>query len=168
MDEGRVLHASHQGVQVLRYIGDVRYTLAPSLGRFLEDLFARVRPAGFVIDLQQASGIDSTNLGLLVRIAKHMQELGGPRVTIISGHEDTDEILLALGLDEVFDIVKGRTAEGEDGQMVPVGDPNPQELARTVLAAHRALMALNEQNRDLFQDVVAAFEREGIEDAAPQ
>ncbi len=49
-----------------------------------------------------------------------------------------------------------------------MGDPNPQELARTVLAAHRALMALNEQNRDLFQDVVAAFEREGIEDAAPQ
>ena len=69
MADGKVLHASHDGVHVLRYIGDIRYTLTPSINRFLEGVFAGPKPAGFVIDLTQADSIDSTNLGQLARIA---------------------------------------------------------------------------------------------------
>ena len=37
MADSKVLHASHDGVHVLRYIGDIRYTLTPSINRFLEE-----------------------------------------------------------------------------------------------------------------------------------
>jgi anti-anti-sigma factor len=165
MDEGRILHASHEGVHVLRYIGDIRYTLAPSLERFLDQLFTATQPAGFVVDLQGARSIDSTHLGLLVRIAKRMEAAGGPRLTVISGREDTDEILTALGLDEVFDVVSSAAAGIEDESAVPAQEPTGPDMLRTVLAAHRALMALNERNRDLFRDVVAVLEKEALRGA---
>jgi anti-anti-sigma factor len=160
MDKGKVLHASHEGVEVMRYIGDIRYTMAPSLGRFLDDLFARTTPVGFVVDLREAGIIDSTNLGILVRIAKRMAERGGPRLTVISGQEDVDELLRALGLDEVFDVV-GANGDGWGAeQEIPVAQANGAEVAQTVLAAHRVLMDLNESNRDQFRDVVALFEKQ--------
>jgi anti-anti-sigma factor len=160
MDKGRVLHASHEGVEVLRYVGDIRYTLAPSLARFLDDLFSRTTPVGFVVDLHEAGTIDSTNLGLLVRIAKRMEEKGGPRLTVISGQEDIDDLLGALGLDEVFDIVGSDGHEREAEQEVPMAKASGADVARTVLAAHRLLMDLNEHNRDQFRDVVALFEQQ--------
>jgi anti-anti-sigma factor len=158
MDNGKVLHASHEGVEVLRYVGDIRYTLAPSLARFLEDLFSRTKPVGFVVDLREAGVIDSTNLGLLVRIAKCMEDRGGPQPTVISDQEDVDELLSALGLDEVFDVVRGDDDERRAEHEVPVAQVSGADVARTVLAAHRQLMALNENNRDQFRDVVALFE----------
>jgi anti-anti-sigma factor len=162
MGKGKVLHASQDGVEVLRYVGDIRYTLAPSLGRLLDDLFARTTPAGFVVDLREAGIIDSTNLGLLVRIAKRMAESGGPRVTVISGQEDVDELLGALGLDEVFDLVAGDGDGWESEHEIPVAEVTGREVARTVLEAHRLLMDLNERNCDQFRDVVALFEKQAV------
>ena len=159
MDNGKVLHASHDGVVVLRYVGDIRYTLAPSLERFLDELFARTTPAGFVVDLRETGTIDSTNLGLLVRITKRMEARGGPRLTVISGQEDIDELLGALGLDEVFDVVQGDGDGPGAEQEIPLEAPRDVDLARTVLAAHRLLMDLNEPNHDQFQDVVALYEQ---------
>ncbi|MGB5179284.1 MAG: STAS domain-containing protein, partial [Gammaproteobacteria bacterium] len=75
MDNGNVLHASHDDVHVLRFIGDIRYPLSPSIDRYLEQIFAGPKPAGFVIDLTETDSIDSTNLGLLARLATRMQRL---------------------------------------------------------------------------------------------
>lgn len=167
MDNGKVLHASHEGVEVLRYVGDIRYTLAPSLARFLDDLFSRTKPLGFVVDLREAGVIDSTNLGLLVRIAKCMEDRGGRQPTVISDQEDVNELLGALGLDEVFDVVRDDGDEHGAEEEVPVAQASGADLARTVLAAHRHLMALNEHNRDQFRDVVALYEQRAAETSDP-
>ncbi|AKH19011.1 STAS domain-containing protein [Sedimenticola thiotaurini] len=158
MSDGRVLHGSHQGVEVLCYRGDVRYNLCPALDQYLETLLQRPGLLGFVVDLTGAEGVDSTNLGLLARLARAMQKAGLPKVTLVSSQPDINELLLAVGFDEVFDIVA--TAAPTPDKMteipeLPAGDPG-----RLLLEAHRALMNLNETNRARFQDVVQAFERE--------
>jgi anti-anti-sigma factor len=71
MTDGSILHASHDGVEVLRFVGEIRYRLAPALDRYLESVFAKPGLAGFVIDLIETDSIDSTNLGILARIATH-------------------------------------------------------------------------------------------------
>ncbi len=106
MDNGNVLHARHGDVHVLRFIGDIRYTLSPSLERFLEVIFAGPKPAGFIIDLTETDSIDSTNLGLLARIANRMQALRAPRITVVSNRADINSVLTSMALDEVFDIVE--------------------------------------------------------------
>ena len=161
MDNGNVLHASHNDVHVLRFIGDIRYTLSPSIDRFLEEIFASSKPAGFVIDLTDTDSIDSTNLGLLTRLATRMQRLDAQRVTIVSNRADINSVLNSMALDEVFDIVEDTCLETDATQEVPQEDTNRDTLAHTLIEAHRALMDLNERNREMFRDVVASLEKNG-------
>jgi anti-anti-sigma factor len=161
MDNGRVLHASHDDIHVLRFIGDIRYTLSPSIDRFLEQVFADRKPAGFVIDLTEADRIDSTNLGLLVRIAKRMQALDARRVTIVSNRADINSVLISMALDEVFDIVESSDLETGTGQEVPEEKTDRASLERILINAHRALMDISEHNRAIFRDVVASLEKNG-------
>ena len=77
MDDDKVLYGSYDGVQVLRFLGHVNYTLAPTVSRFLDSLFSGAPLTGFVIDLREALSVDSTSLGLLAGIANRMRERGG-------------------------------------------------------------------------------------------
>lgn len=159
MDSGRVMHACHEGVHVLRFLGDIRYTLTPSLERFLEELFAGTQPKGFVIDLTDTDSIDSTNLGLLVQIAKRMQDRGGPRVSIVSRRREINSVLSSMALDEVFDIVGDSSVDTRTAQEVPLEESDREAMAQSLIQAHRALMELSEHNRELFRDVVASLEK---------
>ena len=40
MINGKVLYATYNGIHVLRFIGDIRYTLSPSIDRFLKIFYA--------------------------------------------------------------------------------------------------------------------------------
>ena len=161
MDSGNILHASHDDIHVLRFIGDIRYTLSPSIDRFLEDIFTRSKPAGFVIDLTETDSIDSTNLGLLARLAKRMKTLDTRRITIVSNRTDINSVLNSMALDEVFDIVEDVSLEIKATREVPQQDIDRETLTRTLIDAHRALMEINEHNRKTFQDVVTTLEKKG-------
>jgi anti-anti-sigma factor len=159
MVEGRVLHACQDDVHVLRFIGDIRYTLSPAIARYLEGVFTGPEPAGFVIDLTATDSIDSTNLGLLVRIARRIQTLGERRITIVSNRDDVNLVLTSMALDEVFDIVADSSLEASPGKNIPQESADRDKLARTLIDAHRALMELSEHNSKMFRDVVASLEK---------
>lgn len=162
--EGKVLYARQTGVHCLHYVGNIRYTLAPSVERFVEGLFCELEQPGFVIDLNETESIDSTNLGLLARLANRVSQRGGPRVTIASERRDINELLEGMGFDEVFDIIEGNGCAAEMGEMVPIEESGLETMRDTILEAHRMLMALREDNREQFGEVVAALEQEGIDD----
>jgi len=161
-DDGRVLHASQDDIHVLRFIGEIRYTLSPSLVRYLDGIFAGPEPAGFIIDLTETDSIDSTNLGLLVRIAQRMQALNGRRVTIVSNRPDINAVLTSMALDEVFDIVGESRLDAGAAQKIPHERTDRESMARTLIDAHHALMDLSEHNKGLFRDVVASLEKNRI------
>ncbi len=163
---GKILHASVEGVHVLRFLGDVRYPLSPALEPFLDRLFADDEPVGFVVDLTEAESIDSTYLGVIARIANRMRKRDPRyRVTLVSTRPDLNVVLFAMGFDRVFDIVEcGKPLPAEE-RAVPLGEASRETMGRTVLDAHRALMALSGRNRELFRDVVSLLEREGSGDA---
>jgi len=159
MARGRILHANHEGVEVLRFVGDIRYLLAPGLEGFLETVFTDPGLTGFVIDLRETLSIDSTNLGILARIAKRMQLRSGDRVSIVSIREDINEVLASLGFDEVFDIVDSSEIETSGTEELAPAAVGAAAMARTLLEAHRTLLNLNESNQALFQEVVSTLER---------
>ena len=159
MTDCHILHASYNDVHVLRFIGEIRYTVTPSVERYLDGIFAGDKPAGFVIDLTQTDSIDSTNLGLLVGIARRMQAPGSPRVTIVSNRADINSILTSMALDEVFDIVEASDHEPGETREVPQEINGREVLERTLIDSHRALMDLNERNREMFKDVVSSLEK---------
>ncbi len=159
MIDGKVLHATQNQVHVLRFVGDIRYTLSPSIDRFLKELFSGPPPSGFVIDLTETDSIDSTNLGLLARIAKAMKRLNGSRVTIVSNRPDINSILSSMAFDEVFEIVSQTAMKTEGENELTCQRADKESLSRTMIETHRALMELSEENKKMFCDVVAELEK---------
>ena len=161
MSDGQVQCASHDGVYVLRFVGEIRYPMAPAVGRFVESLLAGHTLRGLAIDLTKTTLIDSTNLGQLARVANAMRAHSGQRVTIISSREDINIVLTSMGFRGVFDIVEDADSyQDAPHTTVETSEPTRNELANVILAAHRALMALSEDNRDKFKDMVDLLESE--------
>ena len=88
-----------------------------------------------------------------------MQAPGSPRVTIVSNRADINSILTSMALDEVFDIVEASDHEPGETREVPQEINGREVLERTLIDSHRALMDLNERNREMFKDVVSSLEK---------
>lgn len=147
-------------MEVLCYRGDVRHTLCVALDRYLQQLLQQPDLHGFVVDLTAVVSIDSTNLGILARLARAMRQAALPRVTLISNQPDINELLEAVGFYQEFTVVESLPTTCKDlDELRPLTHEGPAN-GRLLLEAHRALMNLNEQNRARFRDVVKAFEEE--------
>ena len=157
---GKILVAEQDGVQVLKFVGDVRVALSPTLSEFVKDLGKFHKLHSVIIDLTEADAIDSTSLGLMAKISLKSQEALHCLPTIISCKEDINRILVSMGFDNVFVIVNDTSgAIGPLGEL-PTQLVSEEALREQVLEAHRILMSLNRQNEDTFRDLVQALETE--------
>jgi len=155
---GTILHADHAGTHYLRLIGDIRYPLAPSFDQFLQNIFATTKPQEFIVDLAATDAIDSTNLGLLVKLARFM---GKQPVVLFSPREDINQILISMGFDQFFRLVTYLPeASTQNAVQIPLTETNPTELGQTILEAHRALIEMDARNELAFRDIVRYLEQE--------
>jgi anti-anti-sigma factor len=161
MASGKVYHARHDGTCILHFQGDIDYTLSTTLDHFLDQLLAGGDFRSIVVDLNQTDSIDSTGLGLLAKIANGMRRSDGAKPLLFSSRPDINEILCSICLDDVFVLCpQALEADADPGTLLPAGEPSESELAHTVLAAHRLLCEMNDNNRALFQNVVDAIEKD--------
>ena len=161
MPNGHVTHAEQEGFHVLRYFGRVDYMLAPSISRFAERLLGEGKIGGLIFDLTEAENLDSTNLGLLARLAERVRTSGGGRSVIVSTSDNINCVLRSMSFDQIFDIVTESTRPpGDTGGEIEPEPQSQEELLHTMLDAHRTLVSLSEADRLQFQDVVACLEAE--------
>jgi anti-anti-sigma factor len=162
---GKILFAERDGVQVLKFVGDVRVTLGPTISTFLSKLGNCKTSKSVIVDLTETDGIDSTALGLLAKISLTTQEAFNTIPTIVSPNEDITRILESMGFDQVFVILKELiTRCGQLGEL-PTEIVSEVNLRKQVLESHKVLMSLNERNRDEFQDLVHALENESLQES---
>ena len=158
MSAGRILVANGEGTYLLKFVGDVRLSLGAAFDEFLERLFQSDSLRSVLVDLSAAEGIDSTSLGVLARLSVRSQERLGCVPTLVSTRPDITRLLTTMGFDDVFHIVKEPLRDERQLGEMPKGDLTAVELRRRVLTAHRTLMAMNDDNRERFQDLVATLE----------
>lgn len=159
MDENKILYSEHDGVHFLRFHGEILHTLAPALDGFLKHLSETPDSHSYLLDLTETDSIDSTMLGLLARIAKLAREHGAPPPTLVCPNEDIIDLLVGIGFDEVFSLVACDGAPLGDGQEIAHAEADDHELTQTMLEAHQELIALKEDNRLLFEDVIELLQR---------
>ncbi len=160
MLSGRILYAVHNGTYVIKFVGDVRVPLCACLEGFLERMFADGSLHSVLIDLTETTGIDSTALGLIAKIAVSLKERLKRKPVILSTNPDVNRILSSMGFDRVFLILEKTPDIHEPLSELQLTEPSQQELTRNVIEAHRVLMGLNEKNRNTFRDLVEALECE--------
>lgn len=157
---GRILVGSHQGVYLILFEGDVRLTLCSAVDGYIDKMF---RDPGFksvVVDLSATDGIDSTSLGVIAKLSIQAEKLHGFKPTLVSIRRDITRILLSMGFDDVFTIVEQPLEhEHQLGELTRV-ESTEEEMRQRVLEAHRALMELNDENREAFHDLVESLQSE--------
>lgn len=163
MNCGSVLYAEHDGTWVLRLTGDVRAPWCSPVDALLERLFADPALHSVVIDLRDATNIDSTMLGLLARIGVQARNRLGSMPLLLAPRPDVRRLLDSMCLDKVLKIVDddeiARCAcDGAVAHEVPAVERSDAEVCDKVTGAHRALMELDERNRAAFHDVVTRLE----------
>ena len=155
-----IFYARHDGTYVLKFVGDIRYPLGAPLNAFLNEMFAKADFENAVVDLTDTTAIDSTNLGLLAKVANELRRRGARRATLISSNPDITEVLEGIRFDDIFHLIDRVPAAEEAMRSVEVSPFNHEDTMRVVLDAHRTLMAMNEKNKATFKSVVAAVEAE--------
>lgn len=163
MDRGRYFFAEKNDITFLKMVGNLKYTSSSGFDHFVDGLMER----GFrnvLLDLSEATYIDSTNLGLIAKIAGRARSNPDVHVTILSTNEDINEILKSVHFEKLFTIVEEYPDDHDLQEMpdqeIPDKERGRREDLKMLLEAHRALMDVHENNRPQFKDVVELLESE--------
>lgn len=163
---GQVYAGSVDGTCILKLVGSLRCveadTIAQSeaMNEFLDQCFASDDFRHFLVDLSETDAIDSTNLGIIARIAQHTRARNLPKASIVTTRPEITRLLSTMGFDYVFIIIDNPARIPNAVEELPTVSPTDLEIARLVLRAHEALSALNEHNRTAFKSVIDLLRKE--------
>lgn len=156
---GSILFAEYEGVHVLKFVGDVRLSLGPTIASYLTKLEDCQQFSGMVIDLSETETIDSTALGLIAKIAICTREKFSSATSIVSPREDITRVLKSMAMEQVCVITKEVVDDTKLSEL-PVEICGEKMMRDQVLDAHKILMSLDDGNRDKFRELVEALESE--------
>jgi anti-anti-sigma factor len=156
--KGKILVASKEGVYLMKFVGDVRVTLCAAADTFLDAMFRDKHFRSVVVDLSKTTGIDSTSLGILAKLSILARERFDYTPTLVSTNKDITRMLTSVGFDDVFHIVREPISHKEQLGELPKRETSEEDVRERVLEAHRALVSLNDANREAFQDLVNTLE----------
>ena len=160
---GKALYAVHQGTYVVKLVGDIRVPICATFDGFIENMFHDGQLNSVVIDLSEASVVDSTALGLMAKIAVQLRKRFNQKPLIISTRPDISRILSTMGFEKVFNIVHEAPVKNPPMSEMPNIPCTQGSACDKVLEAHRILMEMNEKNHETFKDVVAALEYDQVD-----
>ncbi|WP_372860611.1 STAS domain-containing protein [Spongiibacter sp.] len=158
MQPGKILVAEQDGAFVIKLVGDVRLTLCTTMDEFFDEMLSSAGFASVVVDLIDASNIDSTTLGLLAKLAIKAKQRFGYVPVILSTNPDITRVLDSMGFDRVFSIREEPLLDDEDLGELPVLPDSEEGVRGRVLEAHRILMGMNDSNRAKFRELVSLLE----------
>ena len=157
MHKGRYLYKREGDRLFLKMTGSLKFTDSIGLDRLVDSLIDE-RLEQVLVDLTEVSYIDSTNLGIIARIAEELRRRG-KRLTLLSTNEDVNDILVSVGFDKAC-LVLHREEETAGLHEIVALDEGERERAESMIRAHRSLMDLHVANREIFQDVVDLMEED--------
>lgn len=158
MKAGQILVADHNGVYVIKMVGDVRLTLCISFDQFIDAMFKSENFISVLFDLSEAEAIDSTTLGLMAKISILGQERRGIMPVILASNPSIQRILQTMGFGDIFTIVDKLDTPVLAEQPLNCINCDEQEVKEKVLEAHKILMGLNANNADTFRNLVNMLE----------
>lgn len=158
MRPGQILVADHDGVYVIKMVGDVRLTLCISFDQFIETMFNQSNFADVFFDLSEAEAIDSTTLGLMAKIALQGRDRYGITPLVYSSNPSINRLLQTMGFEEIFTIVNGLKPPVTPDQSLESQSLEESRVKNKVIEAHKILMSLNQDNREAFRNLVKMLE----------
>lgn len=158
MSSGKILVAEHNGVNVIKMVGDVRLTLCVSFDAFIDAMFGAESFCSVLFDLSEAQAIDSTTLGLMAKISLSASRRCCDKPAVLSSKPGITRLLESMGFDDIFHIVAAAQLPFDGINELPQTATSENQVKTRVLEAHRILMELNQTNSDTFKELVETLE----------
>ena len=158
MSDCRISAASEQGVHLLRLEGDVRLTMCTALDEYCERIFNDLKFASVAVDVTHATGLDSTVLGMLAKLALNTKERFGFKPRLYSTNAGIDRLLQAMGFAQLFELCNCGNDEASAAEPLPLAPATEAQVREKVIEAHRTLMAMSVENQAAFEDLVRTLE----------
>lgn len=156
--EGRLKAAFDAGVFVLKLCGDVRLPLCATLDSQAQRLAEMPGLKAVIVDLREATNVDSTALGFLAKVAMAVQGRVERSPTIVADHPDICRMLDVMGFSRYFTLVRTPMTELDAQADLPEIESDEAGYQQRILEAHRILMRMNQHNREEFQPLVELLE----------
>jgi anti-anti-sigma regulatory factor len=160
MNNGKILAAEYQHMALLKFVGDVRVLMSSTLDNYCQGLYRLAVLDAVVVDMSETTGIDSTALGLLAKMAIQLRNRFNVTPTIVSPRADITRILRSMSFDVIFNIVDKPVSGAAPYKELQVQKESENTVREKVLDAHLTLMTLSEENRLEFQDLVQTLKQQ--------
>ena len=157
MSDCQIRAGSNGGAHVLKLQGDVRLVMCTALDEYFENMFSEPDFLSVWVDVTEATGLDSTTLGMLAKLAISTKAKFGFKPAIFSSDPSIDRLLQAMGFSQLFEVRSDR-CDMECCRDLPARNASEDEVRLKVIEAHRTLMGLNEANHEAFQNLVMTLE----------
>ncbi len=141
----------------VKIAGRANFTFSPDFKTLLAELILKGY-AHFIIDLSECVLMDSTFLGVLAGFGIKLNQAAAGndgRIELSNPNARVTELLENLGVLQLFKIQSGTLQLSGDVCVQTPAPVNPshEEITRTSLEAHQALMEVNPDNVPRFKDV---------------
>jgi anti-sigma B factor antagonist len=144
----------------VRVTGRANFTTSVDFKRLMQHLQETGRQK-VVLDLSECLLMDSTFLGVLASEGQRRfvpdSEKGRPGMELVNANQRIRDLIENLGVAHLFCLVQSDPSK-ETFEPVQVNEGvSREEITRTCLQAHEALMAINPSNIPKFKDVTQFF-----------
>lgn len=154
----RISAARDHGAHLLKLEGDVRLIMCTALDEYFDRIFADPEFVSVWVDVTGASGLDSTTLGMLAKLAIRTRDKFGFKPALFSCDPGINRLLNSMGFSQLFELHSEVCGGLEETVDIPVVPASEDEVKRQVIEAHRTLMGMSDSNRDAFEDLVRTLE----------
>ena len=145
---------------VLQVLQKASYTNCEPVRNFFDKKF-NAGQRSFIVDFASCTSVDSTFLGILVRLAlnlRNSEDQGKLALVNLTGRNL--ETVKNLGIHRIAEISSHAVESIKDLESLSVNGQDDVACSETIYEAHKTLMNLNEKNLRMFCDVVSFLEQE--------
>ena len=147
-------------VAILQVLKKASYINCEPVRNFLDKKFNEGQRF-FIVDFANCTSVDSTFLGILVRLALNLRNSDDAgKLVLVNLTGRNLETVKNLGIDKIAEVSSFSTKDFKDLESLNKNVQTESACSDTIYEAHKTLMNLNEKNLRMFCDVVSFLEQE--------
>jgi anti-anti-sigma regulatory factor len=145
---------------VLQVLQKASYTNCEPVRNFFDEKF-NAGQRSFIVDFANCTSVDSTFLGILVRLALNLRNSeDSGKLALVNLNGRNLETVKNLGIHRIAEISSHSVESVKDLESLSENGQDDIACSETIYEAHKTLMNLNEKNLRMFCDVVSFLEQE--------
>jgi anti-anti-sigma factor len=156
----KILVAQTDELVIIKMIGNIKYTEFKGFEFFISELLEDENLKDGLIDLTENESIDSTNLGIIARLAVTILQKTEKKITVLCPNINIRKILESIGFEDIMNITDSTNRDNFKFDELKDINPDRKKELEIVLDAHKTLSELNQVNEKKFKKVVEYLQTE--------